>query len=177
MRRTALVRSLVTPYARDGGAPRRALAPTNKLSRANSRELGGTGKVPFLPCSRSAKRFSAAVQQANHYLEGELGVVARGGRRWLKSEGGLRGSINHPRSTPDRLIDSSVVRGTRPVEALFRLSEFRSSADTPHGSASWRVCIPLFASAHANLRPREVCVRESNRLQAARHGRSTRDWL
>ena len=54
-----------------------------------------------------------------------------------------------------------------------RISQWRTS----HGSGSWRVCIPLSASAHANLWPREVCVRENNRVQAAHRARSIRDWL
>jgi hypothetical protein len=44
----------------------------------------------------------------------------------------------------------------------------------PHGSESWRVCILLSASIHANLRPRKVCVRESNRVQAAHRDRNIR---
>jgi hypothetical protein len=35
----------------------------------------------------------------------------------------------------------------------------------------------LSALAHANLWPPEVCVLESNRVQASRRGRSIRDWL
>jgi hypothetical protein len=54
-----------------------------------------------------------------------------------------------------------------------RISQWR----TPHGNGSWRVCIPLSASAHANLWPPEGCARESNRVQAARRGRSIRDSL
>jgi len=52
-----------------------------------------------------------------------------------------------------------------------------SCADTPHGSGSWQVCIPLSASAHVNRELPVVCVRESNRMPAAHRGRSIRDWL
>src|ERR1700693_4366908 len=44
------------------------------------------------------------------------------------------------------------------LKLLFRSVRI-SQQRIPHGSGSWRVCIPLSASAHANLRPREVCVR------------------
>jgi hypothetical protein len=62
------------------------------------------------------------------------------------------------------------------VSALLAATGEAHQQHIPCGSGSWRVCIPPSASAHASLRPREVCVRESNQVRDAHRGRSIRDW-
>jgi hypothetical protein len=80
---------------------------------------------------------------------------------------------NEARRTDNRSTKNSPTLDRESCRA--RLPGF-SSSDTPHGSGSWRVYIPLFASADANLRPPQVCVGESNQVPAAPRGRSIRDW-